>query len=193
MGKTVTIAKIAARVALAGKPPRVVTTDNFRAGGIDQLRALTRLLDIDLETAASPRELEKVAGAGDGLLLIDTAGINPFSRASLVALSELLDGVGAEPVLTLAAGGNADDAAEIGEAFAAIGCARLVLTRLDAARRLGAALAAVASGGLAFADVSLSPHVSRGLRPLDPAGLARLLLCHPNAETPTTRSCEATQ
>lgn len=193
MGKTVTIAKIAARVVLAGKPPRVVTTDNFRAGGIDQLRALTRLLDIDLETAASPRELEKVAGAGDGLLLIDTAGINPFSRASLVALSELLDGVGAEPVLTLAAGGNADDAAEIGEAFAAIGCARLVLTRLDAARRLGAALAAAASGGLAFADVSLSPHVSRGLRPLDPAGLARLLLCHPNAETPPTRSCEATQ
>jgi len=195
MGKTVTIAKIAARAVLAKQPLRVITTDNFRAGGVDQLRALTRLLDIDLETAASPRELEKVAGANPGhaLLLIDTAGINPFSRASLVALSELLDGAGAEPVLTLAAGGNADDAAEIGEAFAVIGCARLVLTRLDAARRLGAALAAAANGGLAFSDVSLSPHVSRGLRPLDPAGLTRLLLCHPDTETPPTRSCEAPQ
>jgi len=195
MGKTVTIAKIAARAVLAKRPPCVITTDNFRAGGIDQLRALARLLDIDLETAASPRELERIVGAnpGDGPLLIDTAGINPFSRASLIALSELLEGAGAEPVLTLAAGGNADDAAEIGEAFAAIGCARLVLTRLDATRRLGAALAAAASGGLAFSDVSLSPHVSRGLRPLDPAGLTRLLLCHPDAEPPLIRSCEAIQ
>ncbi len=195
MGKTVTVAKIAARVALSKEPLCVVTTDNFRAGGIDQLRALTRLLEIDLETAASPRELEKVAAScpKDALLLIDTAGVNPFSRASLVALAELLEVVDAEPVLTLAAGGDAEDASEIGEAFAAIGCRRLVLTRLDAARRLGAALAAAASGGLAFSDVSLSPHVSRGLRPLDPVGLTRLLLCHPNADTLPTRSCEAIQ
>ncbi len=192
-GKTVTVAKIAARVVLAKERVRVITTDNFRAGGVDQLRALTRLLDIDLETAASPRELEAAVGDAEGLVLIDTAGVNPFSRAALVGLAELIESAAAEPVLTLAAGGNADDAAEIGEAFGAIGCRRLVLTRLDAARRLGAALAAAASGGLAFSDVSLSPHVSRGLRPLDPAGLARLLLCCPDPEDPLTRSCEVIQ
>ena len=76
-GKTVTIAKLAARAALADRPVKVITTDGFRAGGVDQLVAFTKLLEIKLHKALSMAELERRArpeSPGE-LVLIDTAGI----------------------------------------------------------------------------------------------------------------------
>ena len=180
-GKTITIAKLAARAALADRPVKVITTDGFRAGGVDQLVAFTRLLEIPLHKALSRAELERRAKpdtAGE-LVLIDTAGINPFSPAEVRHLSELVSSVDAEPVLTLAAGGDASDSMEIGEVFGAIGVGRLLVTRLDAARRLGSLLAAADGGGQSFSNVSVSAHVARGFHVLKQAELARLLLSDP--------------
>ena len=180
-GKTITIAKLAARAALADRPVKVITTDGFRAGGFDQLAAFTKLLEVDLHKALSRVELERRAQPDKPgeLVLIDTAGINPFSPAEVRHLSELVSSVNAEPVLTMAAGGDAVDAMEIGALFGAIGTTRLLVTRLDVARRLGAILAAADGGGLAFSNVSISAHVARGFHALQQAELARLLLSDP--------------
>ena len=43
-------------------------------------------------------------------------------------------------------------------------------------RRLGSVLAAVEASGLAFSDVSPSPNIVNGLRPVNAVSLARLLL-----------------
>lgn len=181
-GKTITIAKLAARAALADRPVKVVTTDGFRAGGVDQLVAFTRLLEIDLHKALSIGELERVAkpDTPGELVLIDTAGVNPFNADEVKQLSALVSAVSAEPVLTLAAGGDAADAMEIGAVFSGIGADRMLITRLDAARRLGAILAAAEGGRLSFSNVSVSAHVARGFHVLEPGELARLLLCDPN-------------
>lgn len=194
-GKTISIAKLAARAILGGSQVRVITTDGFRAGGTEQLATLTEVLGTDLHTATSPNELRQVVKPGDPgeCVLVDTAGINPFSKDDVTYLAELTNSVGAEPVLTLAAGGDAADALEIGEVFSAIGATRLLVTRLDTARRLGAILAAVDGGGLGFSDVSINPHVSRGLRPLDPQALARLLLCHQTQSGIAVQTDEAHQ
>lgn len=192
-GKTVALAKLAARATLANLPVKVISADGFRAGGIDQLAAFTDILGIELHTAGSPRELERLAAPGEtqGLILIDTAGVNPFSKADMLRLVELIASVDAEPVLTLAAGGDPGDAGETGEIFAAIGARRQIVTRLDAVRRLGGVLASAERGNLAFCDIGMSPHVSRGLRGLDAPSLARLLLCHQPPEKPAHLSNEA--
>ena len=181
-GKTITIAKLAARAALADRPVKVITTDGFRAGGVDQLAAFTKLLEIDLHKALSIPELKRRAQTDvpGELVLIDTAGINPFSPEEIRHLSTLVSSVDAEPVLTMAAGGDADDAMEIGALFGAIGVRRLLVTRLDAARRLGSILAAADGGGLCFSNVSVSAHVARGFHDLRQAELSRLLLSDPS-------------
>ena len=180
-GKTITIAKLAARAALADRPVKVITTDGFRAGGIDQLAAFTKLLEIDLHKALSMSELKRTAKPDhDGeLVLVDTAGVNPFNAEEVVRVAELVATIAAEPILTLPAGGDAEDAMEIGQVFGGIGASRMVVTRLDAARRLGAILAAADGGALAFSNVSISPHVARGFQTLGADELARLLLCDP--------------
>ena len=56
-----------------------------------------------------------------------------------------------------------------------LGSRRLLVTKLDAARRLGGVLAA-ADAGLAFCDAGIGPTIGQGLSPLSAGGLARLLL-----------------
>jgi flagellar biosynthesis protein FlhF len=178
MGKTVSAAKIAARSALARAAIHVVSTDRFRAGGVDQLAALTEVMTIRLHVAATPDELRRlIAGFPPSEpVLVDTAGVNPFHIAAIGQLVELVDAAGAEPVLTLAAGGDVDEAADIAGAFAAIGSGRLLVTRIDAARRLGGILAAADACGLAFAGAGLSPHIAGGLESVTPEGLADRLI-----------------
>src|SRR3546814_11855863 len=59
--------------------------------------------------------------------------------------------------------------------------------RLDAARRLGALIAAAELGGLAFADAGASPSVGRGFARLYALALAHRLLAHPHASVDRTR------
>jgi flagellar biosynthesis protein FlhF len=180
-GKTLAVAKLAARGVLAGRNVRVITTDTGSAGAVEQLSTFTRPLRIELETADGPAQLAARLASPlrsaerKPLAIIDTAGINPFDAVELAGLSALMVASRADPVLVLPAGGDARESAEIAETFAGIGCARLLATRLDLARRLGGLLTAALAGRLAFAETGASPTIASGLQPLNAQTLARLL------------------
>ncbi len=177
-GKTLTIAKLATRLALRGEPVSVITTDTDRAGGIEQLAAFTRLLQVDL------MEVEDAGALVDAIsvrrnakqVLIDTAGQNPFDPVALGQLGRLIKQTKAEAILVLPAGIDAAEAGEIAAAFQAAGATRLLATRLDMSRRLGSLLSAAWHGRLRFCDAAASPSVTMPLAPLNPMSLARLLL-----------------
>ncbi|MBV8651525.1 MAG: AAA family ATPase [Alphaproteobacteria bacterium] len=184
-GKTVSIAKLAARAVLAGQKIRVISSDTVRAGAIAQLEAFTRLLGVKLHRAENARQLgELVAKAGDDeIVLIDSAGINPYNASDRDELADLIGAARAEPVFVLPAGGDLYDTVEITQAFRALGSTRLLVTRLDMVHRLGSVLAAAADSHLSFSDAGISPDVAQGLTPLNPVALARLLM--PEAAQPT--------
>lgn len=184
VGKTVSAAKLVARLVMARRPVRVVTTDGFRAGGAEQLGALARVMGQDLVTAEKPEALKAALASlpGDTAAIIDTAGVNPFQIRAVGALSELIEAAEAEPVLVAAAGGDVDEASDVAAAFGAVGARRLLVTRLDAARRLGAVLAAADAGRLAFSDASDTPRIAQGLAALTPTLLAKHLV-RPGPET----------
>lgn len=176
-GKTIVAAKLAARERLAGRPASLATTDTVRAGGLAQLAVFADILDSKLGVANGRAALAKLM-KGDAKTrptLIDTQGVNPFDRAALGEVAGLAEAAGAEPVLVLAAGGDALESAEIAGAFAGIGVTRMIATRIDCARRLGGLLAAACSP-LALAEFSLTPTIADGLEPAEPGFLAELLL-----------------
>ena len=189
-GKTVTTAKLATRQVMKKKKLNVITTDTVRAGGFDQLAAFTRLLKVDLQSASSPAELQDAVSVSTSgaLTLVDCAGGNPFDPDDLAAQRHLLDGIDAEIVLVMAAGGDPLEAIELAKAYARIGARRLIATRLDIARRLGGILAAVDAGRLTFAEVGIGTNVADGLGPLNPVSLARLLL--PNSHSAREEAAE---
>jgi flagellar biosynthesis protein FlhF len=184
-GKTVTVAKLAARAILAGRCAGLITTDTQRAGGIEQLAAFTRILNIELKTAHATADLRRAVAErliGTGPLYIDTPGTNPFSDSEMDHLGGLIVEAKAEPVLVLPAGGDAMEAADIASSFADIGATRLLVTRLDMVRRVGSILAAADAARLKFCDVSITPYVADGLSPINALSLARLIMPH-SAET----------
>lgn len=167
-GKTLAVAKMAARGVMNGLNVAVITTDTVRAGGVEQLQSFTKLLQIDLKTARNAAELSKrLAELGPkDQILIDTPGFNPFKTEDMRSLAKLVAAGDIEPILTLAAAGDADESGEMARVFSAIGVRRFVPTRLDIARRLGGLLSAAQHGGLAFADASATAGVADGLFPL---------------------------
>lgn len=178
-GKTVTVAKLAARSRIKGRSVAVVTADAVRAGAVEQIAAFTRILEIDLMRARGPdalkAALDELSGGCD-LIFIDSPAVNPFHKPDIQYLSDLVGAWDIEPILVMAAGGDPNEAAEMAEAFRVVGPTRLLATRLDLTRRLGGVLAAAAAGDLMFCDVSVNPHVANGLYPISPDALAQLIL-----------------
>lgn len=180
-GKTLTVAKLATRARRSGRTATVITTDTRRAGGIEQLEAFTRILGIGLVAAASPTEAATVLRrreetATEGLVLIDTAGANPFVGPDVSLLAELVDVTAAEAILVLPAGGDAMEMMDTAAAFACLRIRRLLATRLDAVRRLGGLLAAVDAGRTSFSEGGIGHRVVDSLVPLNPVALSRALL-----------------
>jgi len=180
-GKTLAVAKMAARGAMNGMRIGVVSTDTVRAGGIEQLRNFTDLLRIDLKTAESPKELQHALNDLSGVdqVLIDTAGLNPFSKDDVRSLARMIGVGGIEPYAVMPAGVDAEESAEMARVFSTIGVESMIATRLDMARRVGGVISAAHQGGLAFADASNTPKVADGLIGMTPKSLAKLLM--PNA------------
>lgn len=180
-GKTVTVAKLAARAALEGRPVHVMTTDTVRAGAVDQLSCFTDLLETPLHSITSCEELRAAVTAKPAgeALFIDSPGTNPYSESEIKDLAGFVKAIDVEPILLLPAGSDPNEAAEIAQSFAALGVRRLVSTRLDMARRLGGMLTAARGGNIALADVSITPFVAHGLSGINPVALARLLLRDP--------------
>jgi flagellar biosynthesis protein FlhF len=184
-GKTVTVAKLAARAVMSGKKVRVVTTDTIRAGGVAQLRGFTDILNTVLEKADAPDILRNAISDAeeDELILIDSPGTNPFNSIEIRDLKRFLAIEGIEPILVIAAGGDVSEASDIATAWRPLGIRRVIFTRLDATRRYGAIISAADASGFILGDVSLSPYVAEGLKVLNPVTMARLLL---RQETLTT-------
>lgn len=180
-GKTVSIAKLAARAVMAGRSVRLVTADTVRAGGIEQLEAFARVLRLSLQRAESAQRLAPLCAdpAPGELLLVDSPGINPYSVGDRRELSQLITASGAEPVLALPAGGDAVDTVEMARIFRDLGCGRMIVTRLDMVQRLGSVVACADTLRLAFAEAGTSPDIASGLAAFNPVVLARLILPKP--------------
>lgn len=183
VGKTVAAAKIAARCVIDSRPVHAVSCDLSRAAAGEQLAALCRVMSVPFSEAADARELAALVNSvpDDAKLVIDTAGINLHDADERRMIKALVQASGAEPVAVFAAGIDAMEAGELAAQAVALGARRYIATRLDAARRLGALVAAADLGGLAFADAGASPFVGQGFERLDALLLAHRLLADPGA------------
>lgn len=177
-GKTLMTAKLAARAALDGRKPAVITTDIARAGGIEQLSAFLDILSLPLHSAEDAKGLKAVLGKikSGTEIIIDTGGLNPFDPQEMKTLARLLNVEEMDAALVLPAGTDAEESAEIAMTFEILGVRKLIPTRLDFSRHLGGVLSAADRAKLSFAEGSHTPQVANGILHLTPDALAALLL-----------------
>ena len=178
VGKSVTAAKLATKLTVEKIPYAVISTDNKRAGGVEQLQSFTQILGAELFIANSRTELWKHVHAQPKKhgLIIDTAGCNPYDSREWEELQSYASIESIEPVLVLPAGGDCLETIDMLETFATLPIERMIMTRADSTRRFGGALSAAAAHGIAFCQVSNASGIVDSLHALDPALLAQFLL-----------------
>jgi flagellar biosynthesis protein FlhF len=146
VGKTTTIAKLAAVHGLAGgrapgRKVRIVTIDNYRIAAKQQIETYAEIMRIPVNLVESAAELAKtLALAQDAdLVLIDTIGRSPRDLAKLAEMKEILGSCGSRALVYLAmsATTKASDAEEILRQFEPFGYRSVILTKLDETMRIG--------------------------------------------------------
>lgn len=134
VGKTTTIAKIAAEIVIHQKRPvTLATTDTYKIAAVEQLQTYANILKVPLEVCGSAEALGNVSTqlGGDEVLLVDTAGYGPRDEKRLHETKEVLEGIRCETHLCVSAMTRDRDLTEIVRRFKLFAPDYLVVTKLD--------------------------------------------------------------
>lgn len=145
VGKTTTIAKIAARYALKNGHNNIglISTDTYRIGGNEQLRIYAKIMGVDMLVAKDIDELNAAIEkfSDKKLILIDMAGLSHKDvvvEAQLQMLTEAKANI--KKVLCLNANNTTEGLDAIVVAYAKKGLEACIITKADEAITLGSAL-----------------------------------------------------
>jgi len=164
MGKTTTLAKLAARYVLKYGPQSLalVSMDSFRIGAQEQLKTLGRILNVPV-TYVDPGQ--SLAAALEPLLrkrvvLIDTAGLQASDPALRMQLETLAGrGIAAKNYLVLATTSQKQVLTAAYHSYKRCGLAGCILTKLDETASLGDVLSLAISHELPVAYLTDGPRI----------------------------------
>ena len=158
VGKTTTIAKLAARYALRHGREKValITTDSFRIGAQEQLRIYGRILDILMRIVNSNEDLVAAAKsyADKQFVLIDTAGMSQRDLRLQGQLNMLKASVpDVKTILTLSATTHRLAVEEVINSYGKNGLHSCVITKADETTNLGGVLSTIIQNKLPVAYI----------------------------------------
>ncbi len=164
MGKTTTLAKLAARYVLkyGAQNLALVSMDSFRIGAQEQLKTLGRILNVPV-THVDPGQ--SLAQALEPLLrkrvvLIDTAGLQASDPALRMQLETLAGrGIQAKNYLVLATTSQKQVLSAAYHSYKRCGLAGCILTKLDETASLGEVLSLAISHELPVAYLTDGPRI----------------------------------
>ena len=180
VGKTTTIAKIAARFVLEkGVSVALITADTYRISAVDQLRTYSDIIGLPLEIVYSAAELKAAIRKHKDkkLILIDTAGRSQNNEYQMQELKEFLEEEpGIEKHLVMSATTKERDAEKILERFSACRPDRILFTKTDETDSLGFIVNLLFDRRLALSYLTNGQSVPDDIEPARPEALAKLLL-----------------
>lgn len=159
VGKTTTIAKLAAKFILKNGPRQValITTDNYRIGAHEQLSTYGRILGVPVRVASSAAELcNLINGFADKrLILIDTAGMSQRDMKLVEQINTLQQsGQAIKSYLVMSAATEYKAMNEIIKAFQVFEPQASILTKLDEAVTIGSAISSIIEHNLPLSFIT---------------------------------------
>jgi flagellar biosynthesis protein FlhF len=184
VGKTTTIAKLAANLQLREKRRvGLVTLDTYRIAAIDQLRKYADIIGSPLkvvgtteETAAAVREMNDC-----DFILIDTAGRSPNDALKLSELKGLLAAARPDEVHLVLSTTASQQCVELAiSRFSEVRVDKIIFTKLDEAAHVGVVLNVVHKVNKSLSYVTTGQDVPDDIEVGQPRRLAQLILSGPN-------------
>lgn len=180
VGKTTTIAKIAAKFVLEkGISAALITADTYRISAVEQLKTYSDIIGLPLEIVYSPVELKTAIEKhrDKQLILIDTAGRSQHNEFQLQELKEFL---AVEPTiekhLVLSATTKYKDAVDILRNFAVCAPDKILFTKTDETSSIGLIVNLIYQYPIALSYLTNGQSVPDDIFPAKSDSLAEMLL-----------------
>ena len=135
IGKTTTIAKLAARCVLQHGAPSLalITTDSYRIGAHEQLKIYGKILNVPVSVVKDEAELTRTLNelSNKHLVLIDSAGMSQRDHRIREQLALLSGSSRIQRILLLSATAQAGTLDDVVRAYQGPGFAGAILTKID--------------------------------------------------------------
>ncbi len=172
VGKTTTIAKIAAIAVQEGRDVALFTSDNYRVSAVDQIRTFARVLHIPLEAVNDGAEIPELLKkySEDTLILMDTAGHGFREKDRIGQVENIYKNFSPQAVhMAVSATSRPGDVrVAIEKTGGAVPISRLLLTKADETLGLGCLLALPLTFNLPLSFVTTGQNVPRDINYADP-------------------------
>lgn len=180
VGKTTTVAKIAAKFVLEkGLSVALITADTYRISAVEQLKTYSDIIGLPLEIVYSPAELKIAVDKhrDKQLILIDTAGRSQHNEFQINELKEFL---AVDPLiekhLVLSATTKYKDAVDIIKKFSPCLPDRVLFTKTDETSSIGLIINLAQQYSIKLSYLTNGQSVPDDIIPAEPKSLAEMLL-----------------
>jgi len=176
VGKTTTLAKLAAKYYLEDNHKvMIASVDTFRIGATEQLKTYAELMGLPFAVAYTPKELRLILEGTEeyDVILIDTAGRNPWSELNMRELKAFIESANMDSImLVVSATTRLNDLKDTIERFKSLAPTHLIFTKLDETRTHGSIPEIIAESGLPLAFITDGQRVPDDIRVPDPEDIA---------------------
>lgn len=180
VGKTTTLAKLAARLSLIdNRSVGLITADTFRIAAVEQLKTYSEILGIPLSVIYEPDEIVDAIGKykDKEYILVDTAGRSHKNEEMQADLASLISRTSnSETFLVISLNTGYKDVVSILESYRFLGDYKLLFTKLDEADSLGNILNVRLASGKPLSYFTIGQSVPDDIEVADADKVARKLL-----------------
>lgn len=176
VGKTTTVAKLAARYALLERyDVAVITSDTYRIAAVEQLRRYAEIINVPLEVVMTPGELSQAMERQrqKQMLLIDTAGRSQRNTEQIAEVADLLRGARqVETVLALSLTTKYRDLLDMVDKYSRVSWDALLLTKKDESNSFGNIYNLATRYGKPFTFITTGQNVPDDIEEAEPKKMA---------------------
>lgn len=164
VGKTTTIAKIAAQARARGERRfRLVAADGYRVGAVEQLRLYADIIGSPFVVARTPEEVTGAIASSKLPVLVDTPGLSPANEEAGAFFAALAALPAVHTHLVVPGGTTPRDFDRIWERFAMAGADRVVMSKVDEAETVMPLVRALRQRGVPVSLIGLGQRVPEDL------------------------------
>lgn len=182
VGKTTTLAKLAARYSLEQKlAVGLVTMDNYRIAALEQLNVYARIMGLPLEAASEQDTFRQALQKFDDkdVILVDTPGKSSNDEEYFTILNDLVNGNReVETNLLLSVTSSRENMLDVVLRYSQLDCDQLIFTKMDECTHCGFLYDVIEQAGRPVSYLTTGQNVPQDIEVANPAKLAEMIMWH---------------
>lgn len=179
VGKTTTLAKLAARYSLMKKKNvGLITIDTFRIAAIEQLKTYANIMGIRMEVASTKESFQKSLQllSDKDIILIDTPGRSCVDDGCLGFIDSMLRSKNIETNLLISTTASEDNLLDTVTKYSSFNYDNLIITKIDESRRYGILYDVINKARKPVSFLTCGQNVPQDIEEVSPQKITNLIM-----------------